>query len=142
MLGIGGYIIVLLLVVLGARLLVLAVRTRQLPELWLFFLSTAPGAWLMLGVLERFKHGVVAMSGWCSSACRSSHLGRSAATCLRAPPFVPVSAGRRGWRRVLGLGDPAVANRFLLFAVWLGWTRSTCAETSSSSSSNASFWLS
>ena len=44
MLGIGGYIIVLLLVVLGARLLVLAVRTRQLPELWLFFLSTAPGA--------------------------------------------------------------------------------------------------
>ena len=177
MLGADGYLVVSLLVVLGVQLLALAVRTRRLPELWigLFFLCTAPGAGLMLAVLEQWKRGVAvewmvqlglplislgticcylftcstfrsgqrwaqglaaAGSALCLWGCFTQLGGLSGQLDSGRPhlSFVLARVLCFGWatyealrlyrmmrrRRALGLGDPVVANRFLLFAVWSG----------------------
>lgn len=169
-------LLALLLILLGVRLLVLAARSRKLPELWigLFFVSTTPGAWLLMRAVGAVRAGVVPAWATVATGMALVAVGTIAAwlftyqvfrsesrvalavavagslLCLWGAfqqvgglslqidvsrvrlEFVVARALCFGWatweaarmyrmmrrRTALGLGDPVVRNRFLLFALW------------------------
>lgn len=169
-------LLAVLLGLLGVRLLVLAARSRKLPELWigLFFVFTTPGAWLLLRVVGAVRAGVTPAYATVGAGMALVALGTIAAWLFTYQVFRPGSrvalgvvvvasllcvwgafqqvgglsghvdfsrvrvefvaprAFGFGWatwealrmyrmmqrRAALGLGDPVVRNRFLLFASW------------------------